>query len=247
MKKSCLVILFIFLAGFIFPQEILLPYFESGDVILRCTDYVAKYDETHEQSEWVAYKLTADEVVAETDRTNDFREDPRVLTGTATLEDYKNSGYSRGHLAPAEDMEGSAIKMSESFLMINMSPQNQSFNSGIWKKLENRVQKIAAANEEIFIVVGPVLTDGPYETIGENEVAVPKQFYKVILDYNPPELKAIGFIIPHEQRTVSLGVFAYTIDEVEEITGINFFHALEDRLEESLESTIDLALWPELQ
>ena len=89
----------------------------------------------------------------EYDRTNDFREDQiNVSTGTAYLEDYRGSGYDRGHLAPAEDFEWSAEAMSDSFFMSNMSPQDPSFNRGIWKRLENRVRTWALENDGIYVV-----------------------------------------------------------------------------------------------
>ena len=96
-------------------------------------------------------------------------------------------------------MEWSLESMSDSFVMINVTPQNGSFNTGVWKRLENRVRKWAQANGEIYVVTDPVLTDGPYKKIGENEVSIPKRFYKVILDYKEPGLKAIGFIIPNQR------------------------------------------------
>ena len=150
-------------------------------------------------------------------RTDDLREDPVISTGSATLNDYRGSGYDRGHLAPAEDFEWSAKGMGDTFFMSNMSPQNPSFNRGIWKKLENRVRKWAVGNEEIYVVAGPVLTDGPYKTIGENSVSIPKRFYKVILAYKDPGLKAIGFIMPNERSTAALGLFAASVDVVERL------------------------------
>lgn len=247
-RRVVLLVLYISTACISIPQELALPFFEDDAVILQNTGYVAKYSEAHEQAEWVAYQLTDEEVDLDiAERSDDFREDPRVLTGTATPKDYRGSGYDRGHLAPAEDMDWSEAAMSESFIMINISPQSAGLNRGIWKALENRVRKMAVANEEIYIVVGPVLTDGPYQTIGPNEIAVPKRFFKVILDYAEPEFKAIGFIFPNEKCENPLVSYAVSINQAEEITGIDFFYALEDDVEESLESTIDLTLWPEIQ
>ena len=99
---------------------------------------------------------------------------------------------------------------------------------------------------KIYVVTGPVLTDGPYETIGDNQVAVPKRFYKVILDYKEPETKAIGFILRHEQSSGALGTFAVSIDEVERVTGLDFFHFLPDETEELLELVFDQSSWPGL-
>ncbi len=137
--------------------------------------------------------------------------------------------------------------MSDTFFLSNMSPQNPSFNRGVWKKLENLVRIWALENDEIYVVTGPVLTDGPFNTIGPNEVAVPKRFYKVILDYKEPEIKAIAFILPNERSTEALSNFAVTIDEVERVTGIDFFHLLPDEIEDSLESSFKAELWPGLR
>ena len=178
-RKRLLIPLLLVLVQAANCQDLELPYFNDTAVIIRCAGFTVKYNETYEQAEWVAYQLTDDEVDSEEfDRTNDFREDPRVLTGTASLKDHAGSGYDRGHLVPADDLEWSETAMSESFLMINISPQEPGFNRGIWKKLENRVRKMAIENEEVYVVAGPVLTDGPFESIGPNEIAVPKRFSK---------------------------------------------------------------------
>ncbi len=91
-------------------------------------------------------------------------------------------------------MKWSDQVMSASFFMSNMSPQDPSFNRGIWKKLEERVRIWAVENDKILIATGPIFS-GEYNTIGKNKVAVPTHYYKVIIDYTQPELKGIGFIL----------------------------------------------------
>lgn len=223
-------------------QNIGLPKYTSSDQIIRHTAYTLYYNETHEQASWVAYKLTSSHVYGPHKRTNDFRTDPAVKTGSASPADYKRSGYDRGHLAPAGDMKWSLTAMSESFYMSNMSPQKPGFNRGIWKRLESKVRNWAMENEEIFVVTGAILS-GSYATIGNNRVSVPLCYYKVILDYKEPELKGIGFILPNEKSSRSLSSFATTIDEVEHRTGIDFYHALPDDIEEYIESTVDVSKW----
>jgi endonuclease G len=175
-------------------------------------------------------------------RTNDFREDYKVTTGSASLSDFKGSGYDRGHLAPAGDMKWSSTAMSESFYMSNMSPQKPGFNRGIWKKLESSVRNWADDNGEIYVVTGPILNE-QFSTIGYNGVSIPNYYYKVILDYKEPELKGIGFILLHEKSSSSLKSFAVSIDEVERRTGIDFYHLLPDEIENQIESTIDISKW----
>jgi len=190
----------------------------------------------------VAYRLTSGHTSGTVDRTNDFREDYKVKTGSASLSDYKGSGYDRGHLAPAADFKWSSTAMSESFFMSNMSPQKPGFNRGIWKKLESNVRNWASDNGEIYVVTGPILT-GSYSSIGSNQVSIPDYYYKVILDYKEPEIKGIGFILPHQKSSSSLQSFAVTIDEVERRTGIDFYHELPDEIEEQIESNIDISKW----
>ncbi len=181
MKKY---ILFIFLiaATPLFSQNIELPHYTNDSEIIQHTGYALKYNEQYEQAEWVAYQLTDIEVNGKYERSDNFRKDPFVSTGSATLKDYKGSGYDRGHLIPASDMKWSPDAMSSSFYMSNMSPQDPSFNRGIWKKLEEQVREWAVDNREIYVVTGPVLTNGLYQTIGVNKVAVPNHYYKVVLD-----------------------------------------------------------------
>ena len=96
--------------------------------------------------------------------------------------------------------------------------------------------------KSIYIVTGPVLTHG-LKTIGPDHVAVPKYFYKVILEYNASGNKGIGFIIPNMSSREPLQSFAVTIDSVEKVTGIDFFPLLPDPQEKVIESTLNLKGW----
>ena len=224
-------------------ENLEIPSGGKGEVIQH-TGYTLSYNEEYEVPQWVAYELTREEVVTQNvERKDNFREDKAVSTGSATLNDYKKSGYDRGHMAPAADFRWSFDAMNDTFYLSNMCPQTHAFNAGIWSDLEEAVRSIAYEDECIYVVTGPVLTDGPYETIGENKVAVPNYFYKVILDYSAPTVKAIGFIMPHENSKEPLSYFAVTVDEVENMTGLDFFPLLPDDEEEKLESSLDTTLW----
>ena len=230
------------LYSLLFSQQLELPKFAPSDQIVHHSNYTLNYSELHEQAEWVAYTLSSSDVYGSVGRTNDFRADPKVKTGSASLSDYKGSGYDRGHLAPAGDMKSTYTAMSESFYMSNMSPQKPGFNRGIWKKLEGNVRNWASDNGEIYVVTGPILS-GSYPSIGSNQVSIPNYYYKVILDYKEPEIKGIGFVLPHQKSSSSIQSFAVTIDEVERKTGIDFFHTLPDDVEEQIESDVTLNKW----
>ncbi len=219
-----------------------IPYTQHKENIVTHVGYSLLYNEAYEQASWVAYEMDATETHKIFERSNKFYPDPKVKTGTATDEDYSHSGYDKGHLAPAADMEWSATAIAESFYYSNMSPQVPGFNRGIWKHLEELVRTWAVENEDIYIVTGPVLTSD-LPRIGIHRVAVPKYFYKVILDYRQPNVKAIGFILPNESSTQNLQDFAVSIDKVEEVTGLNFFPLLPDKDENELEANVCISCW----
>jgi endonuclease G len=219
-----------------------IPKTNSKAKIITHTGYSLLYNEIHEQADWVAYELTKEETIKLYDRTNKFILDPKINTITASDIDYKGSGYDRGHLAPASDMGWSSTAMKESFYYSNMSPQNPSFNRGIWKKLEELVRTWAVENNNVYIVTGPVLK-GELTSIGNDKVSVPKYYYKVILDFSEPSIKGIGFILPNLGSKEPLKNYAVTIDSVEKFSGIDFFPLLQDKQENLIESTLCIECW----
>ena len=213
------------------------------DTLIDRPGYALGYIEYHEQAAFVIYKLTAREALTkEAQRTNRFRSDPEIPTGSATTADYRRSGYDRGHLAPAADMAFSVQTMTDSFFMSNMSPQKPAFNRGIWKRLEEQVRQIAIREKAIYVVTGPILPKKKTVTIGANQVTVPTHYYKVIFDLTPPR-KMIGFILPNEGSDRPLEDFAVTVDVVEKATGLDFFSALPKAVQERLECTISVSAW----
>ncbi len=219
------------------------PAYEVDDLIVEHEGFTLNYDEKNEQASWVAYKLEKSNLEnARFKRKDNFREDPRVRTGSATLNDYKKSGFDRGHLAPAADFTWSEKALDHTFFMSNMSPQVPAFNRGIWKKLEEQVRDWARDNGMLYIVTGPIIS-GRKERIGNNKVTVPNSYYKVVLDIREPDLKAIAFVMKNEKSDEDLLGFAMTIDRLEEITHLDFFPSIPDEMERKLEGTINIPSW----
>lgn len=212
--------------------------------IVRHTYYVLCYDEKYEQPRWTVYILEgADLARAHVRRTQDFRPDPQVQTGSAGLEDYKHSGYDRGHLVPAGDFKWDSVGMSETFYLSNMSPQLHEFNAGIWEEVESTVRSWAKAKKRLVVYTGPVL-DKPREYIGAHKVAVPRAFYKVVYwleDEKAP--RAVAFLVPHAPSKRAPTDFLVSVDSVEKVTGIDFYPALPDPLEEQIEARIERDFW----
>ncbi|MFA6845255.1 MAG: DNA/RNA non-specific endonuclease, partial [Sphaerochaetaceae bacterium] len=132
------------------PQGVELPAPVPGEQQVSHCGYALSYNEQYEQPSWVAYQLTCDEVVGTIERTDNFRPDPAILTRSASLDDYRSSGYDRGHLIPAADQKWSAQAMDDSFYLSNMSPQTGAFNRGIWSHLEAVVRTFANDNGAIY-------------------------------------------------------------------------------------------------
>ncbi len=202
--------------------------------------YILSYNENTEQANWIYYELTSQMLNGNIKRSNRFRNDPLVSTISASSSDYTKSGFDRGHLCPAADMQFDSIAMNESFYMSNISPQNPGFNRGIWKSLEGKVRDWANTKEKLVIVTGPIFNEAD-QRIGQNKVRVPAYFYKIL--FAEEQNQMIAFILPNAASSNSLDKFASTVDSLEEITGIDFFSQLPDRLENRLESEIVLSGW----
>lgn len=214
----------------------------SAEQIVHHHAFSLAYDEDSEQALWVSYILTREQANARRTRRDRFRADDLVKTGSATLSDYKKSGYDRGHLAPAADMRWSKQSMSESFYLSNMSPQAPSFNQGIWRVLEEQVREWAVRDEKLMIATGPVFYQ-VIDTIGENEIWVPSHYYKIVVDVSLPKIKGIAFIMPNEKSNQTIYDFAVSIDSVEQVTGIDFMPNLPELNQMEIESNDDWLEW----
>lgn len=213
---------------------------KSSGEIIKHTYYALAYSEENEQAYWVYYVLTPELINGLQTRTDDFRADPMVSTGSASLNDYKGSGYDRGHLCPAADMSLNKTSMSESFFLSNLSPQVPGFNRGIWSSVEDQVRKWALAFDGLDVATGPIFK-GNIGSIGADEVTVPGYYYKVL--YSEKKKIMIGLILPNASSSKSLDQFVVPVDEIEAQTGIDFFPGLEDKVENQLEGSINTTGW----
>ena len=195
--------------------------------IVKHKYYTLSYNEKFEQAEWVAYELKKEYL-----KNNDFKrpyfvEDPNVTTGSADWRNYKKSGYDKGHLCPAGDMEFNKDAYNDTFYTSNISPQRHDFNSGIWNRLEQKTRYWAGKYNDVYVVTGGILKDSD-KKIGTEKVSVPKYFYKIILAKSGKEHKAIAFLVPNEDSDKSLYDFVVSIETLEKMTGIDFFPNLKN-------------------
>ncbi len=222
-------------------NEYFLPTSTTGQIVHH-ESYSLSYSEPHEQAEWVAYELKKSHLSNTNFKRPYFEIDKAVKTGAAHWRNYKKSGYDRGHLCPAGDRKYSKYAHDETFLTSNISPQEHAFNSGIWNTLEQKVRYWASKYDGVYVVSGGVLK-GNLKTIGEERVAVPNQFYKVLIDNNTGNTKMIAFLMPHENSNKPLYEFVVSVDSLEALTGIDFFPELDDAIENRLEASSSYKAW----
>ncbi len=212
--------------------------------ILRYGSFHLQYDTASRQATWTAYILTRDMVEhADYPRTDNFRPDTALSRNiSASLADYRRSGYDRGHLVPAGDMKWSPEAMSETFLLTNISPQAPGLNRRIWKNLETQVRHWAVTNDSLYVITGPVFGAGD-KHIGKDSLPVPDHFFKVILDISRPTYKGIAFYMSNRPLAGDIFNYAITIDSLESLLHYDFFPDANPKVIDPVEKTLKLREW----
>ncbi|GIV30145.1 MAG: endonuclease [Bacteroidia bacterium] len=219
------------------------PSVNKTDVIINHTYYSLSYDTIHHLAKWAIYQLNKEMLDNKTEeRKNKFFPDPLLPAITQLDKDYKNSGFDKGHLVPANDMSFSGIAMQESFYYTNVAPQEPSFNRGIWKRLEEQTRKWAGQYPSLVVVCGAILSD-TLPVMGIHQISVPYYFYKIIACLSCKEPNAIGFIMPNRKSEKTIRYYAVSVDSIEKITHIDFFPLLENEAEEKMEKNFSLSFW----
>lgn len=204
--------------------------------------YITSYNQRLKQPNWVAWHLTAEHTEGPYHRMANFHEDEQVPAPRAMLEDYRGSGWSRGHMCPAGDNKWDSKAMYESFALTNVCPQDASLNSGLWNSIEIDCRRWAKKYGDVYIICGPIFLNKKHETIGRNAVTVPEAFFKVVLCMNGKP-KGMGVVVRNNDGTKKRDLYYNSIDQVERITGMDFFSALPDELEHTVEAETDMAQW----
>ena len=231
--------------------------------------FVIGYDPTRKIPLWVQYRLTGERSENNTfPRPNDFDEDAEIHpSGRATESDYDevSADYVKGHLAPAEDMRWDQTAVEKSMLLSNIAPQiGDGFNNSIWKTLENRVRSWSIDRGDLIVICGPVFEVRPnvfnlprqyvttnqmvYNVVGENNVAVAAKFFKIIVDMrNPDNPDVLAFLMPNiptiagEERNIEN--YLTSINNIEELTGLDLLTGLPDHVQDEIESRIAQQVW----
>lgn len=216
---------------------------DRSEKIMRRSNYTVSYNRNWNLPNWVAWELNKNETKGKNNRNEEFISDPELpKVNQVEPWDYSGSGYDRGHMCPAGDNHFDAKAMNESFYMSNICPQNHELNTGKWNDLEIACRRWANKYGEVYIVCGPIIDKRKGKRIGkEHDIIVPEQFFKVILITSTKPARAIGYIF--ENNGSDRPYKAYSIDEIEQKMGMDFFPNLPDNIENIVESRYEVSDW----
>lgn len=207
------------------------------------TAYTVSFDKATQMPRWVAYDLSRDELDGYASRNGkSFREDESAGVPQASSKDYRNSGWTKGHLAPAADFKWSESALSDTFLFTNCCPQDEELNGGSWEKLESRVRSWARQFGVVYVVTGPIIGDHANGYLGDSRIPIPDAFFKALLVLDGNGYQAVGFIMENSPTAQPYPKCAVPVDKIEEITGLDLFCTLE-KTESKTESSFSRKFW----
>ena len=227
-------------------NNIILPIMDELEgVLIEHEGFSLLFDTKTLCPRWVAWELTAEETKGKVSRQNvDFKEDESVPKQYQVASwDYNGGGYGRGHMCPAGDMKWSQEAMQDCHYMTNICPQTAELNKTWWEHLERACRKWARQEGAVQIVCGPIFSENPKHFGKKHRMAVPRAFYKVVLSLKEGREKAIGFFYTNDNAPQPMEDAVRSVDDIEQLTGIDFFSTLPDAQEDRLEAMTDLRVW----
>jgi endonuclease G, mitochondrial len=225
------------------PQktDVFLPSEMEREQIIHHKGFSLSYSSAYVLSTWVSYKVTNANVTKDDKMKGKYQPDPEISTRSATKKDYKDSGYLMAQLCNYADVSQIDGATEESFYMSNIVPMKLAYYQHIWLKTEDLIRLWLKGTDAFYIVAGVYTNEAPYPTIGENKVAIPKHFYKVV--YDKVNNEAIAFKFKNGMSSGSLKSYTLSIDKLEEETNIDFFPELDDAIESKIEATVNYNFW----
>ena len=212
-------------------------------------NYSLEYDADKHHCRWVAFTFDEDNSRDVVGRMDTWMWDPKLPQSLSTEADFKGSGYSRGHMVASEDRVSSKEANKQTFYYSNVSPQLKSHNAGIWKRLEEKVRAWGRNNnmrKVLYVAKGGTIAEGQIEPKRlRGKIVIPKYYWMALLAEDMEgRYHAIAFLTEHrkyEKGEGNLQKLALSIDELEDFTGLDFFHNLDDRTEQQVEAVAPLS------
>jgi endonuclease G len=236
----------------------------SGVVpILVNRTYVAGYGEVRMNPLWVCYRVYSIAQVG-TAPSHGWRIDGRTEARVSD-NDYKYTGYQRGHMAPKSAMYHcyGATAVYDTFQLSNACPQLGELNNGPWGDLEDLIREnYSISCDEVWIIAGPIFDDSNGQghlakdaehcSLPQKSIEIPDAFYKIIIDEEDGEIRILAFIMDHSEGygygegdsiPGRLSGFLVSIDEIEDATGLDFFAWMDEAAQHNLESDSAEMMW----
>lgn len=211
--------------------------------LIAHSGYTVSYNDKWLICNWVAYKMNTDRLTQVVNRIDNYIPDPAVTGASADNSDYRGiQPYSRGHLVPSADMRWSVESQQECSYLSNIAPQDADLNNGLWNRIEQYVRNNVKNWGTVYICTGPIVEPG-YTTVGVHKVVVPQKFFKVLLRHNKDHWAAIGFVVNNESCSGNMFNYAVSVDDVESLTGHDFFYNLPDSIETVIEANYNRKDW----
>lgn len=222
--------------------DLILPSEMTRETIIHHKAYSFSYNSSYALPSWVTYKITKSQVNKEVKVKQKYKEDPLVAIRAANLKDYKGGGYLMGQLVSYLDVMQDEDAVKETFYMTNIVPMKLAFYHHIWLKTDDLIRLWVANKEGFYIFTGPVIkADAPFSTMGKNKISIPKRYYKIVFDAK--NNKAVGFVFRNGSSSGTLKSYSTSVDEIEELTGIDFLPKLDENVSKEIESKVDYTFW----
>ena len=223
----------------------LLPWQAQWFHVIDPAGFVLGYSERLKNPLWVAYRLDERSEEKPHQRPKSFTVDRQTLA-RVNADDYRDSGFNRGHMAPNYAMSRFIGRQAQlnSFRMSNIVPQKAHLNQKLWQRLEEiETDVYARLPGPLWVIMGPLFPAEPKRLA--SGVAIPTAFFRIWLREDAAgQPQALAFIVPQQVSGYEpLDQFVVSIDEVERRTGLDMFHQLDDRREVALESKVDSRAW----
>jgi len=209
------------------------------DLVLDRQGYSLGYSFERRCALWVSYIISKHSVSVDVERGEKFYPDPQIPEPYRVHpDDFKNSGFDKGHLAPSAAIDFSRKSNDETFAMSNIALQHPKLNRQAWGRLEGFLRAWTVTLGKLMVITGPIYGPKPQKV---NNVPVPASFYTVVYAYT--SMACVGFVLPNvEVKAEALWDHAMSIRQVEEKTGFVFFDKIGSRLDHAKQS-LDVGFW----
>ena len=216
--------------------------------VLRRGEFAVGWSPSLKRPVWAAYHVPRDARFDDGKRPN-FTKDRSVASSPSPAA-YTGSRYDRGHMVPNHAVVSrfGPDEQRKTFMMTNISPQAPALNRGPWREMERRIADLWTAKYgEIWVIVGALsgTSSNARETIAAGGIDVPEQYYMIAVAQAEDGVRALAVLVPQTSGRWAFPAHnIVTIDELEKLSGLEFFPEMPSFLKRPLQADRPTRLWP---